>query len=236
MILVGTTLAAFVMDQEETWGGWLAGAEELRAVAQSSGEEVCFFAALEVDARGIEPFNPLLERLFALGGTYYSYSLDDKRTEVTSGNRILHIVTGRNIVTEYAVGMSEVSHVLFLDADTAVPVDTIPKLLEMNHALVGGEVPTYCLSGPKVARYSFPVQEHMNTAGFLMVRRDLFVKMRWRTDPDANLTDDPCWHHDALNLHGVPTYVRKDLIGRHFPDSIGSIETRGHKNMSVLRP
>jgi hypothetical protein len=62
----------------------------------------------------------------------------------------------------------------------------------------------------------------------------LFRKLRWRSDPDENLTDDPCWHQDALAL-GVPTYVRKDVVGRHHPESIGPIEGRGH-DMTVVRP
>lgn len=227
-------MAAFVMDQPDTWGGWLVGAEELRANAEAVGHEVEFFAVLEVDGRGTAPFNPLFERLLAIGGGYYTYSLDDKRTKVTGGNRILHIVTGRNILTEYAVSRSDCTHLLYLDADTTPPPDAIPRLLEVDHPLVGGDVPTYCLSGPPVPEYPFPVEEHMNTAGFLLADRSIFRAVRWRADPDLNLTDDPCFHADALAL-GVPTYVRKDVQGSHHPPSIGPIEARGH-DMTVVRP
>lgn len=227
MIIVGTTLAAFVMDQEPTWSNWLKNSDQLRA----SHDDIRYFAAIEVDARGLDPFLPLLNALDDVNGSYYTYSLDDRRVEVTSTNRINHITMGRNIVHDYAVGM-RASHILFMDADTAPDPDTLPKLLEMQHPLVGGHVGTYCLSGPKVDKYSFPVEEHMNTAGYLLVASEVFTRIRWRNE--WNLTDDPCFHRDAIDFLGVPTYVRKDCIGKHYPESIGPIETRGH-DMSVKR-
>jgi hypothetical protein len=233
MIVIGTTLAAFVMDDRNTWGAWISNASDL---ADATDHDLKFFAAIELDGQGLSPFQPLIEDLERIGGTYFTYSLDDGRTKVTGGNRIPHIVTGRNIIIEYAVSISDASHILFLDADTAPPADCINKLLEVDHPIVGGHVPTYCLNGPVVEKYPFLVEEHMNTAGFLLVDRGLFRYMRWRSDPDANMTDDPCWHYDALKFHNAPTYVRKDVVGKHYPESIGPIEQRGHASMEVIRP
>ena len=67
----------------------------------------------------------------------------------------------------------------------------------------------------------------MATAAFVMLTRALFKKVPWRYDMEMGMTDDPCLHFDAEQL-GYPTLVRKDCIGRHFPEAIGAIETRGH--------
>jgi len=227
MIVVGTTLAAFVMDVEDTWSAWLRNAEEM-----SHDYDVVYFAAIEVDSRGIDPFAPLIERLEQVNGLYYTYSIDDGRTEVTSAKRLRHICAGRNLVQDFSLER-RATHVLFLDADTMAPPDAITKLLEMNHPLVGGQVDTYCLTGPPVDKYPYPVEEHMNTAGFLMVGEPLLTRLRWRWDWE--MSDDPCFHRDSLEFFGIPTYVRKDLKGLHFPQHIPPIERRGHDDMKVYR-
>ncbi len=230
MIVVGTTLAAFVMDQEDTWGAWLRSAEEIIA---SHHEGVHYFAAIETDARGIEPFKPLTDKLTEIGGSWFTYTLDDGRTEVTTANRLRHITMGQNIVTDFATSLNA-SHLLFLAADLAPDPQTIPKLLELNHPLCGGEVSTYCLSGPAVEGYPFNVEEHMATAAYLFIHSSVYKRLRWRWDAAEGMSDDPAYHHDAITLLGVPTYVRKDCIGKHYPECIGAIETRGH-DMKVVR-
>ncbi len=45
MIVVATTLAAFVMDQPDTWQAWLRNHQAIR----SSHPDVRYFAALDVD-------------------------------------------------------------------------------------------------------------------------------------------------------------------------------------------
>jgi hypothetical protein len=228
MIVVGSTMAAFVMDQEPTWSSWLQNHE---SIVKSHPDGVHYFAAIEIDKRGVEPFTPLLDRLASINGNYFTYSLDDYRTEVTSGNRITHICMGRNIIQDYAYGL-HASHILFLDADTAPDPDTLPKLLEMQHDLVGGNVGTYGLSGPKVDKYPYYVEEHMNTAGYLLVAQKIYSRLRWRWE--WGLTDDPCYNKDSVEFFNTPTYVRKDCVGQHYPQYIGPIETRGH-DMVVVR-
>src|SRR5690606_951960 len=77
---------------------------------------------------------------------------------------------------------------------------------------------------------------HMATAAFVLIRRDLLRKVRWRWDLDAGMSDDPCLHHDALVFHGVETLVRHDCVGRHWPEAIGPIETRlPHADKTVYR-
>lgn len=230
MICVGTTLCSFAMTKAYGWEPWLYNAEAMRL---SLGEEVRFFAAIQTDARGPAIFNPLLRRLAAVGGDHWLYSLDDGRTQVTTANRLRHITTGQNLVTDYACSVGA-SHLLFMAADCCPPPDALPKLLEVNHPLVGGEVPTYCLRGNDVPGYPFPVQEHMATAAFVLIRRDVFRFLRWRWDLETGMSDDPCLHADALKFLGVKTLVRKDCVGRHFPEEIGPVEQRGY-DLEVVR-
>lgn len=222
MIVLGTTLAAFAMDRRDTWGAWLYTLEDMREL----GHDVQPFVAIEVDGRGLAPFTPLLDRLREAHGEHWTFALDDGRVRVTTSNRLRHLTMGQNLVTEYATAHGA-THLLFCAADCAPPADLV-KLLEMRHPLVGPEVRTYCLSGPAVDGYDFPVQRHMLSAACVLIERSVFKRLRWRVDPDLGTTDDPSYELDARELLGVASYCRKDVSARHFPESIGAIESRGH--------
>ena len=232
MIAVCTTIATFAMAEHGTWGYWLDTAEQLR---DQSPVPVAFFAAIEIDVRGIHPFRPLLDRLAQLNGDHWRFLLDDGRTSVTTANRLRHITAGQNLCSDYATAAGA-THMLFLAADCRPPADAIPKLLEVDWPIVGGEVPTYCLSGPPVDRYPFPVEQHMATAAFILIARPVFKQLKWRWDADLEMSDDPCFHHDAIELLDTVTLVRKDCIGQHYPEAIGAIETRRPgRDMTVYR-
>jgi hypothetical protein len=264
-ILVTTTLAAFVMDQEDTWSGWLQTAEEMVAEGHRRDDEVHFFVALEIDARGVEPFAPLLARLDSLCDRqegaytdYWVYGLDDGRTEVTTGNRLRHIVAGQNLCNDFAVA-GHYDFMMFMAADCKPPADAPWRLIETHRTfgaeMVGGEVTTYCLSGPDAWEHygvsdcedichppegccngqaiaPYPAEAHMPTAAFVLLSRLAFRKLRWRWDFEDG-SDDPCLYADAL-ARGYRVVVRKDVVGKHYPESIGAIETRGH-DMKVVR-
>lgn len=233
MILVGSTMARFACERDDTSLSWLNNAEALR---DSHPEGVEFFVAIELDGAGEEPFAKVIERVESLGGTVYRYRYDDGRTSITTGNRLWHICCGRNIVQDRAMDIGA-SHILFLDADTQAPPDAIPKLLELEHPIVGGHVGAYCLSGPPVHTYpaEWNVQQHWNTAGFLMVSRGVFKRIRWRYSGDDGLSDDPSYAQDAMEFLGYPTYVRHDVEARHFPMGIVAIERRfPGRDMSVI--
>ena len=123
---------------------------------------------------------------------------------------------------------------LFMAADTMPPNDILPKMLEMNHPLCAPYITTYGLRGPRVDKYSFPVMDAMASAAAIFIAREVFSGIRWRWDMDKNMSDDPCFHHDALHYLKIPTYVREDCKAQHFPISVGAIETRGH-DMKVHR-
>lgn len=236
MIVVGTTTAAFAMDNPDTWQSWMRNAEQVKENFQrfANFSDIKYFAALQVDARGIEPFKPFIERLQAIGGEYWTYSLDDGRTSVTTANRLRHIVVGQNAVVDYAQSHPDCTHLLFMAADCMPPDDIMPKMLEMNYPLCAPFITTYNLRGPRVLEYPYPVENTMASAAAIFISRQVFTKIRWRWDLDTNMSDDPCYHHDSLKYLGIPTHVRMDCIAKHFPEAIGAIETRGH-DMTVHR-
>lgn len=230
MIVVATTIHAYVMDNEDHWSSWMKNAEQVKNSYQKFGDwaDLQYFAAIQVDARGLEPFAPFIERLNSINGAFWTYSLDDGRTEVTTKNRLRHITCGQNLANDFAMSNPACSHMLFLAADTMPPDDILPRMLEMDHPLCAPYMPTYGLRGPKIDKYSFPVMDTMASAAAIFIARDVFSGIRWRWDMDKNMSDDPCFHHDALHYLKIPTYVREDCIAKHFPEAVGAIETRGH--------
>lgn len=234
-IVIGSTVPPFKATSREATQ-WLACANEMVVDARDAGfKNVHFFAAVEHDGRGLQPFADLLKQLVRVGklpgatAAYWTFSICDHNDTVSSSNRLIRICTGRNLIHEFALRNPDTSHVLFLDSDLIVPGDSISKLLEVDHAIVGGDVPSYCLAGPKSTKHNFPVQQHWNTAGFLLVQRDVIRQVRWRADDHiggSGCTDDPCFAYDVEKICGHKTLVRKDVIGVHRP--LVPLEKRGH--------
>lgn len=230
-ILVATTVAPYIMENREDpsdlyWSNWLSNPRALKA----AGEQVEFFAALEMDGRGVGVFDPLKGAMRRVGpSNFWEFSLTTGDTEFNSSNRLSRICTGRNLISEYASQRQDITHILHLDADTRPARSLLPLLLAMNAGICGAEVPTYCLSGPSAGGFpeSWQVQQHMNTAGCLLVRREIFRAIRWRWDQDAGMTDDPCYYEDAKAM-GYPTYVRHDTQCEHYPPVLPPLEQRGH--------
>lgn len=281
MIVIATTLHAYVTDSADTSEAWLYNIEQ---IAASHPGGVALFAAIELDTRGTTPFAPLLGRMKRAGQLpgvvsvdHWTFSFDDHAEQITTANRLRRITMGQNMANDYAM-YAGASHLLFCAADCAPAGDVLPKLLELDHPICGPEIPTYCLSGPVPeaeglpeepcpgkcqgrgviyqgpmsyemtcpecdgAGYvhgpmfpDFPVQEHMASAACILLGREVFRQLRWRSDGDMGMTDDPCLHHDALHLLGLPTYVRKDVFARHYPECIGSIEQRHSDEARTIR-
>lgn len=231
-VLVATTTAAFIARSDPHLVlRWLEAAEQRDGVEH--------FAALEAPPQARAAFEPLLDRLTDVDGTWWWFTIEDGRP-ISSQTRIHRICAGRNLIIERAL-TGAYSHVLFLDADLAVPPDSCERLAEVDWPVVGGDVPAYCLSGPAVPTrlrfrgrfsfedtgqpYGFPVQRHWNTAGFLLVRTEVLSRVRWGYDPRRGLTDDP-WFAERCEHEGFgPTLVRKDVVGEHEP--LVPLEERG---------
>jgi len=76
------------------------------------------------------------------------------------------------------------------------------------------------------------VRVHWTTAGALLMDRDCFRAVRWRTDPDAGLSDDPATILTAERLGFGPELVRHDVVWDHEP--LVALEHRG-RDLSVRR-
>lgn len=229
-LVVGCTTVAFKMNGDPmNWSAWLRNAE---AVQASVDEPVVYFAALEVDARGLEPFKPLLDRLGEIPGSdFWTFGLNDNVDVITTGTRLRRIVMGHNLVGTYAIEEAGASHVLFLASDTQARDDVLPRLLELDVAAAACHIPTYCLGqdAPSFRKPEWPadwdVRLHMESCACELLRRDVVRQIKWRFDPDAGMTDDPCMEHD-LAQWGERLHVRHDVLATHFPEAIPAIEHR----------
>lgn len=255
-LVIGTTVPAWKCSGNET--AWLATYDEMNEDAAARHIDPIWFAAVETDARGMDPFDKLFTGLPS-DPDFWKFSIDDDEFEINSVNRLVRICTGRNLIIEYARRI-DADWILFLDTDIKAPGDSIGKLVEVGWPIVGGNIGQYGLSGPTVQRLRdacdyvgdehrldkkknavprlaeawrlhgwdtplrFPVECHWNTAGFLLVHKDVWRKLRWRIDLAAGQTDDPCFDEDARRL-GFPTLVRKDVQGVHV-DPLIPVEKR----------
>lgn len=169
------------------------------------------------------------ERVRSLGGSIIEFSIGDDIRRITSGGRLDYITVGRNLAMQRALRHFP-EWLMFLDVDLIVPEDSIDRLLEVEYQVVGGDVPSYGFNNPPtLVEYRFPVVERWNTAGFLLVHRDIAEKVRWRYNLRRGMSDDPCFDESVSDL-GYPTRVRLDVKGQHPP--LAPVESRPD---SILR-
>lgn len=226
MKTVACTIPAYKMsgDDPMSWGAWLENAQQ---VQDSLDEPVNYFCAIETDKRGLEPFGPLLARLEQVGGTYWTFSIDDGTETITTPTRLLRIVTGHNFCGYYAIETGS-SHCLFLASDVRAPNDILPRLLELEVDCAASHITTYCLDGPRSARFpQWDVREQeVETCAAMMLSRRAFLQLKWRYDTDAGTTDDPSMCRDIREFLGEKVYSRHDCISVHYPEQVPGIEHR----------
>lgn len=255
-ICVASTLAAYKCEPKRDIResqAWLSTISEWRR--QKFDIEV--LAVLQAGQGHDEAFDYLRRILDIHDATIWTFSVDDGEREVSSHSRIPAICMGRNLAHEFVVRRREFTHLLLLDSDVQPPPDGLKQLLEVDHPIVGGHVPTYCLDGPRVRiihrdnffttdspttafhkpSRPFPlgadVREHWNTAGALLLERDAVLGLRWGWNPDQGKTDDPWFQDRAVKLGFGESWVRHDSIWTHHPQSIGPLESRNH-DLSIL--
>jgi glycosyltransferase involved in cell wall biosynthesis len=210
-IVIGATAAGHKGPHADHW------LKQAQALRQATPHPVDYFLAAEVQPDGIERrLDSVVAQVRELGGSVWTYLIDDGSQRITSGNRLLRICQGRNLVIEYAL-RTGADWVLFVDADIEIAPDTIVRMLELDHPFCGFAVPGYGLSGPTFAGPDFPVQVYQNTAGAWFVHRSLFRRFRWLWDPDDGLTDDPATYRVIRDQLKCEQRNRLDVIGRHPP-------------------
>lgn len=237
--VIGTPLVGWKCDSKEHLN-WIAGWQGI----MQKFPNVKWFSAFELDSRGLEPFAEVIDVLRQVNGDYWTYSINDMQSKVTSSNRWIRIETGRNLIREFAQRVrvtsghhwgedcTELNHgvvnyqaILYVDSDIALDVDIVEKMLEIDRPLVGVDVPSYCLSGPIVSQEP-RVEEHWTTAGALLVNAPAFYDLPWSHNAYLNLSDDPTFQSMAerlLRREGVTTldstygmtWVRKDIQAKH---------------------
>lgn len=237
--VIGTPLVAWKCDSGEHLD-WIAHRKNIC----SKFPNVKWFAAFELDNRGIEPFNDVINALREVNGDYWTYSINDMQQKVTSSNRWIRIETGRNLIREFAqrhritsghhwgedcteenVGVVNYQAILYVDSDIILTSDIIEKMLEVDRPLVGANVGAYGLSGTKISSNP-PIEEHWTTAGCLLVNAPAFYDLPWYHNAYLNLSDDPSFQSMAerlLRREGVEnldtpygmTWVRKDVNVAH---------------------
>lgn len=224
--VIGTPLAGWKCDRDEHLS-WLGDSDNIRQAFPNA----TFFAALELDHRGMEPFQSLIQALERLNGTYWTYTINDNEARVTAQNRWIRIETGRNLIREFAQRKRVMSGhhwgeetpqysivnydaVLYVDSDINLTTEIVEKLLEVDRPLVSVDVPQYCLSGP-VVEGDWRIQEHWNTAGVLLVNAPAYYDLPWSHDAYRNLSDDPTFQDHAVRLQHGMTWVRKDVQAQH---------------------
>lgn len=226
IFVIGTPLVGWKCDSNEDMA-WI----ENRLSIMEKFPNAKFFAALELDHRGLEPFHRVINALQEVGGEYWTYSINDKEDRVTSMNRWIRIETGRNLIREFAQrkrnmsglhwgekapqqGFINYDAVLYVDSDIELTLNIIEKLFEIDHHIVSVDVPAYGLSGPVVNKNP-RVEEHWNTAGVLLINSPHFYDLPWYHNSYLNLSDDPTFQHLAARLYGRQTFVRKDTVAKH---------------------
>lgn len=235
--VIGTPLVAWKCDRGEDMS-WL----ESRMSVMQKFPNAKFFAALELDHRGLEPFQKVISALNEVAGEYWTYSINDMQSEVTSQNRWIRIETGRNLIREFAQrkrlmsghhwgeatpqeGVVNYDAVLYIDSDMILHPDIIAGMLEVDRPLVSVNVPAYGLSGKQI-NANPKIEEHWNTAGMLLVNAPAYYDLPWYHNGYLNLSDDPSFQSMAERLkrrEGVEnledtygmTWVRKDLQASH---------------------
>ena len=226
--VIGTPLVGWKVDKNEHMA-WMQNKDDIIAKFPNAR----FFAAFELDHRGIDVFKDVVDSLRDVNGDYWTYSINDGEKKVTSYNRWIRIETGRNLIREFAQRLRKMSGhhwgedssldnskainydaILYVDSDTILTVEIIEKMFEIDHPLVGVNVPSYGLSG-KIVNKNPRVEEHWTTAGMLLVNSPAFYDLPWGYNAMMNLSDDPTFQYHAVELGYGQTWVRKDINAKH---------------------
>jgi hypothetical protein len=202
--LIATTIAPWKCDGTEL--DWLSYAE-----TWIDEHDVHFLAVLEGDPLDGR-YRRLRRRLHALDPaspdpdasdrvTVWSFTTDTGARTITTPERLHRICTGRNLATEYARRTPDIEGIWHLDTDIVAGPDALTRILEVDWPIVGLNVASYCLDGPRL---------YMDRDSFTGT---MSVSSR---EPDGNPRPGKMatthWRH-----HAPPTVDARD--GRPFPDT-----------------
>lgn len=238
-ILVASLIAPPFLDDQRRWGSWLSNSDKIKESVPDT--DVNYYCAVELDGRGLSPYDESgwVEATSRAGVNYETFTYGSGRIRIETDSRIKHICLGRNIISQVGIMDPSVSHILALDGDVTPPPNILPNLLAVNYPLVSACIPTYCFSAPRIdvnprdGSQEYPKRWNVqptrqSSAGAWLIERSVFTALRWRSDPVHNLSDDPAYLYDMVHVLGIdpPVLQRGDTIARHWPESIGPIDSR----------
>lgn len=224
MIVVGTSVPSWKAKEVEDCP-WLSHLDTLREDAQAAGHELRVLLVAE-DYGGDESCRAALERIiervrFEDGEIIrFSLRMPTDADRVTWESREPHVDCARNLISWYAHDVGA-DWLLCLDSDIEPPPHLLRDLLALDHPLCGANVPEYCLDGPRVDPWpdhldeSWDVRVHWNTAGCLLIERNIFRALLWKRDRKRGLSDDPAYADEARSLFGIECWVRHDIEAHH---------------------
>ena len=102
--VIGTPLVGWKADMGEEMS-WLENSKQIIEKFPNAK----FFTALELDSRGLQPFERVLNPLKEINGDFWTYTVNDMESAVTSSNRWIRIETGRNLIREFAQRLRKTS-------------------------------------------------------------------------------------------------------------------------------
>lgn len=230
--VIGTPLVGWKCEKNEHMA-WLRHAEEILKKFPNAK----FFSAFELDHRVLSPFEEVAKKIKQLNGDYWTYQINDNESKVTHSNRLVRIETGRNLVKEFSQRRRS-DAILYVDSDIILEPEIIEKLFEIDHPLVGVNVPQYALKG-KVINENPRIEEHWNTAGLLLVNAPAYYDLSWHHNAYRGLSDDPTFQQQAERLkqfekeetYGM-TWVRKDIEANHLTKLV-SLKQRNIPNREI---
>jgi|688.fasta_scaffold12503_14 hypothetical protein len=221
-LLIATTIVGWKCKSNEHID-WLKNKKEIKEAFPN----VDFFASLEVDKSGLDPFLDVLRGLGEVGGKYWTYSINDNIKKVGSQNRWIRIETGRNLIREYAQretwSEDDINHdmppkikydaILFIDSDMDLNVEAIKGLLEIDNQVVGATVLGYNLSGKDIDEYP-GLQYGGATIAAMLFNAPSYFTVPFHHNSFMKINDDFSMQ-DIINKLVGPIVVRKDVIVNH---------------------
>lgn len=221
-LLIATTIVGWKCKSNEHLD-WLKNRIDIKGVFPN----VEFFASLEIDHSGLDPFLDVLRGLGEVNGKYWTYSINDNVKKVSSQNRWIRIETGRNLIREYAQretwNENDVNHdiapkikydaILFIDSDMDLTVKAIKGLLEIDSQVVGANVLGYNLVGKDIDGYP-DLQYNGATIAAMLFNAPSYFTIPFHHNSFMKINDDFSMQ-DLINKLIGPIIVRKDVTISH---------------------
>lgn len=221
-LLIATTIVGWKCKSNEHLD-WLSNRREIIKAFPN----VEFFASLETDREGLDPFLDVLRMLGEVNGMYWTYTINDHIKKVGSQNRWIRIETGRNLIREYAQretwSESDTKHdmppkvkydaILFVDSDMEITKEAIEALLEVDNQVVGANVMGYGLVGTDIDGYD-NLQYGGATIATMLFNSPSYFTVPFHHNSFMKINDDFSMQDLVTKLVG-PIVVRKDVVVAH---------------------